>query len=181
LAVNHPELVRTLILAEPPLLPWLNDLGEQGKEFLRKQNEDFVSRSRAAIGKGDVERAIEIFVDYVIHKGAYKGLSSEARASLLRNKREFIAEVQSPSMFAPLTREEVGRIKVPTLMLSGANTIGGLRLTDAELERALPEDRCRRVVIPEATHAMWYEQPKACMKAVSDFITTADKENLAQE
>ena len=49
LAVDHPEMVRTLVLAEPPLLPWLADMPEhqdEGKQMLTLQEKCFVEPAR---------------------------------------------------------------------------------------------------------------------------------------
>jgi non-heme chloroperoxidase len=173
-AVEHPELVRTLTLAEPPLMPWLKDLGgprgEKAKEILAAMDIEFRIPARRAIQNGNVVEAVEIFVDHVVKKGAYKGFPAEVRASLHLNEREFIAEVTSAEMFAPLTRAQVGQISAPTLMLSGSNSSPSLNMTDDELQKAMPSKQCRRVVVPGATHAMWLEQPEFCRTTLLDFL-----------
>ena len=173
LAVDHPEMVRTLALAEPPLLPWLADMpGNQGegKRMLMLQETRFVDPARKALNTGDEKKAIRIFVDYVIRDGAFAELPEANKEALLRNAPEFVAEVTSENMFAPLTRRQVASLTMPVLMISGENSIGPLRLTDAELERALPQRTTKRVIIAKATHAMWYENPAECTRALAKFF-----------
>ncbi len=175
LAVNHPELVRTLTLAEPPLIPWIENLrgarGEEAKQLVARIYNEFRIPARQAIKNGKVDEAVEIFIDHVINEGAYKLLDPAVKNVLNRNVREFVAEVTSANMFAPLTRRQVEQITAPTLMLSGAKSSPSLRMTDDELEKVLPSKLCKRIVIPDATHAMWYEQPEMCKKAVLEFLS----------
>lgn len=176
LAVDHPELVRTLVLAEPPLIPWLADLStrqEEGRRFFERQQTHFVNPARQQIARGDIEGAIKTFVDYVVHDGAYNGMPPSVKQVFRDNSLEFRAEVTSKAMFAPLTRREVASIAVPTLMLSGQNTIGALKLTDDELEKTLPAQYRKRVTIKDATHLMWQENPAACTKELLAFFNVA--------
>lgn len=173
LAVDHPELVRTLVLAEPPLMPWLSDMSEnqdKGRQMLKLQKTQFIQPARDALAKDDEEGAIQIFIDYVVQDGAFDALPKSNKDGLIRNAREFVAEVTSKNLFAPLSRHRVASLTVPILMISGENSIGPLRLTDEELEKTLPASTSRRVVIPNATHAMWYENPTACTEVLSTFM-----------
>ncbi len=173
LAVNHPEMVRTLVLAEPPLLPWLAEMSEhqdEGKQMLMLQKTRFVDPARKALNEGKEEEAIRVFVDYAIRDGAFNALPKANKEAVLRNAPEFVAEVMSDNMFAPLSRQQVASLTMPILMISGENSIGPLRLTDAELEKTLPQRTTKRVIIPNATHGMWYENPLACTSALSKFF-----------
>jgi non-heme chloroperoxidase len=173
LAVNHPEMIRTLVLAEPPLLPWVADMSEhqdEGKQMLMLQQTRFVDPARRALNRGNEEEAIRIFIDYVIRDGAFDALSNADKKALLRNAPEFVAEVMSENMFAPLSRQHVAALTMPILMISGEKTTGPLRLTDSELKETLPQRTTKRVIIPNATHGMWYEDPTACTSALSTFL-----------
>jgi pimeloyl-ACP methyl ester carboxylesterase len=175
LAVDHPELVRSLVLAEPPLIPWLANLPankKQGRFLFERQQTHFVNPARRQIAEGDVEGAIKTFVDYVVEDGAFDKMPPAVKQAVLDNSLEFRAEVTSKAMFAPLTRREVASIEIPTLMLSGQKSMGALKLTDAELEKTLPGKFCRRVTIDDATHLMWQENPVACTKALMAFFET---------
>jgi pimeloyl-ACP methyl ester carboxylesterase len=173
LAVNHPELVRTLVVAEPPLLPWLANMSEnqdKGKQMLKLQETRFVKPAREALKRGNEKEAMRSFIDYVIREGAFESLPDDSKKVLMRNAPEFVAEVRSKNMFAPLSRDHVASLPMPVLMISGANSIGPLRLTDAELEKALPKRSTKRVTIANATHGMWYENPTACTNELLEFF-----------
>jgi pimeloyl-ACP methyl ester carboxylesterase len=53
-------------------------------------------------------------------------------------------------------------------MLSGGQTMNILKFVDSELQPLLAN--VERVVIPNATHDMWSEQPDVCRRAVLAFL-----------
>ncbi len=53
-------------------------------------------------------------------------------------------------------------------MLSGGRTLEILKVVDAELEPLLAHGE--RVILANATHDMWNEQPEDCRRAVLAFL-----------
>ncbi len=172
--VLHPELVRTLVVAEAPVITWLADLpGDRagpGRSELADVMERLVKPAKAAFEKGDAQGALRAAADYFIATGAYDKLPEPLRGLWLRNARELQALVTSDDMFPALERSGVQKIQVPVLMLSGENSPRFIKLIDDDLERILPEARRQRVTIRGASHAMWSQQPEACRRAVLEFI-----------
>jgi pimeloyl-ACP methyl ester carboxylesterase len=160
LAVKHPELVRTLTLAEPPVV-FAGEPVPEAKARLLKQ-------ARAAFDKGDPEGAIRAIVNFS-RAGAYDKIPVPFRKLLQRNARELEALVTSDEMYPPLDRDDVRKIAAPTLLLSGEKSPSSQQSIDKELERLLPE-KGRRVIIRAADHNMWFQQPDACRKAVLEFL-----------
>lgn len=76
--------------------------------------------------------------------------------------------VMSSDAFPGPSREEVNRTDCPILLLSGERTIPVHRLIDAELERTFK--RCHRIMIQDAGHGMWAEQPDACRRQAMEFF-----------
>jgi pimeloyl-ACP methyl ester carboxylesterase len=161
LAVKHPELVRTLTLAEPPLV-FAGDPVDDAKKRL-------LLRARAAFAKGDPEDAVRTIVNSS-REGTYDQIPEPFRKQLQRNAPELGALLKSSNMYPRLDRNSVRKLKVPTLLLSGEKSPSSHKTIDAELERLLPENKRQRVVIPSADHGMWFQQPEACRKAVLDFL-----------
>jgi pimeloyl-ACP methyl ester carboxylesterase len=170
LAVKHPELVRTLTLAEPPVV-FAGERVPQAKARL-------VQRARAAFAKGDTEAAVRVIVD-ARRPGTYDKIPQPFRTLVLRNARELEALVTSRDMYPPLDRAAVRKIGVPTLLLSGQKSTPEQQAIDDELERLLPGKTRRHVVIRGADHGMWVQQPAACAKAVLDFLRVRDQDTRA--
>ena len=62
-------------------------------------------------------------------------------------------------------------VYVPTLLLSGGATLPLHRIVDAELETLLP--RCRRSVLPGASHDVWGDAARECRALALDFLAAA--------
>ncbi|MCL4852100.1 MAG: alpha/beta hydrolase [Bryobacteraceae bacterium] len=174
LAVKHPELVRTLTLAEPALIPWLDNLSAprtaEGKAVLADYTTRLIEPAGEACKKGDDEAALRIGVDYLIRKGMYDDAPPELRQAWLRNVREWRAIFTSPNGLAAPEQERVRALRVPTLLLSGGKSAASCRLADAELKAILPQGLCERAVFQDSTHAMWIENPEGCREAVLKFL-----------
>jgi len=63
---------------------------------------------------------------------------------------------------------ELKRIRTPTLLMGGAQSLALAHAIDGLLVRTLP--RARRVVIAKATHDMWSEHPNECRDAAIGFL-----------
>jgi non-heme chloroperoxidase len=174
LATRHPELVRSLVLSEAPLLGWLPDL-EGGKPLFT----DFMTKvwEPATRGFRDGEEAgIKAAVDGFGELGysgtgakmTYANLPADVRSGLLDNAAEWKALTISRDAFPDLACSSVGLIKAPTLLLSGERSMKLHGLIDAELQKLLQFPV--RVVLPNATHEMWNEYPEECRRAALEFL-----------
>jgi len=161
LAVKHPEVVRTLTLAEPPVV-FAGDTVDEAKQRA-------IKLARTAFERGNAEEAVRAVVDSS-EAGKYERIPKPFQQLLLRNAAELKALVTSPEMYPPLDRDAVRKIRIPTLLLSGERSLSSLTSASKELKRLLPEMKCQHVVIPGTDHGMWFEQPEACRQAVLEFI-----------
>ncbi len=174
LSLENPDLVRTLTLAEPPIVPWLADLpdghSEDGKAHLRKLMNEGVNPAKAAFESGDDEAAMRTIFDCIAGKQMFERLPEFVKDRCRRNIKEVKAIMISEDRYPAVDREQVRRLVVPTLILSGSKSRATAKLTDLELERLIPERSRKRVVLQGATHAMWVEQPVQSREAVLVFI-----------
>jgi pimeloyl-ACP methyl ester carboxylesterase len=175
LAVKHPELVRTLVLAEAPAVSLLahlpGDKAMKGKATLADIQERLVKPVKAAFQKGDRDAGLRAFMAFVLDDPqAWDKMSDAARKETLANAGEWDAIMPTGELFPTLDPQAVREIAVPVLLLSGEKSYPFLKLIDEELERLLPENRRQRIILRGATHRMWFEQPEVCRKAVLDFL-----------
>ena len=174
LAVKHPELVRTLTLTEPALIPWLNNLSAprtaEGKAVLADYTNKLLEPAGEVYRKGDSEAMLRITLDYLVRKRMYDDAPPQLREVWMRNVRELGAILTSPDGLAAPEQERVRALRIPTLLLSGGKSAPSCLLADAELRALLAPDLCQRAVFPDATHAMWIEHPEGCRKTVLDFL-----------
>ena len=172
--LDHPELVRTLTLAEPPLISWLaslpGDQREEGLVMLRQLGGQRVEPVKAALRVGDDRGAAREWVDSFGGKGAFDGLPKLVQEERVRNIKELKAIMSHRRYYPHVDRQKVEHLEVPTLVLSADKTAATSKLTDPELARLLPDKSSKRFIVPNARHIMFTDQPELCLKAVVDFI-----------
>src|SRR5881409_3885507 len=93
LARAHPELVRSLVLAEPPMFPLLSG-SELGDSVRRAFFTNALDPARRALAHGDSVAGIRMFYDGLSGRfGRFDHLPSAARANLLAHAFEFRREM----------------------------------------------------------------------------------------
>ena len=166
-AVEHPERVRSMVLAEPPVLRWARD--EPGGEPLWNE---FLERmwqpARAAFERGDREAAMRIITDSFAGSGAFDRVSPARRERLMRGARDWEAFQRADPPFPELSKERVSALRIPTLLLQAERTTPLHRIVNEALAALLPETE--RATIDGATHDMWADAPERCSRLALDFI-----------
>lgn len=169
LAAQRPELVRTLMLGEPPLLPWLPAM-PGGEALLAGFMSTALGPAGEAFARGEAERGVQAFIDGVLGAGMFAHLPPPVRADMLDNADEMRLETVTPATayFPAFTEEDARGVERPTLLVSGelSPALFG-RITDA-LEQCLPQ--AERVTIPAASHAIHAGNPPAYNHAVLSFL-----------
>jgi pimeloyl-ACP methyl ester carboxylesterase len=168
-------LVRSVVLAEPPLLRWLPGLPDGQRLY-----DDFMNGMWNPTGRefrrGNSEQAMRMTVDWFGRNGylidgkpaKFDTLPAETRNFIMANSLEWQALTTSSDAFPMLDRAAVKAIKVPILLMSGQNTMLINKRIGAELVRLLP--KAETVIIRDATHEMWAEQPDVCRARVTLFF-----------
>lgn len=167
LAVKHPQLVRSLVLAEPPIHRWAKD-DSKGKALYNEFMTAIWKPAAAAFKAGDDQKAMRILVDGFGGVGRFDNLSPEARTVAMQNSRFFKASTASSNPFPKLSKEKVKRLTVPVLIITGENTIKLHKFVNEELARQLP--KAERATIPKAGHGSARENPQAFNEATLNFL-----------
>ncbi len=167
LAVQHPEMVRSLVLAEPPVHGWMRDSPNGAplfKEFMTTIHEP----AGAAFKAGDDKGAMRIFVDGLNGARRLDNLPPEGLAAVMQNSRFFKAITLSSDPFPNLSKEKVKRLRIPILIVTGENTIKLHKFVNEELARLLPN--AEQAIIPKAGHGSPRENPAAFNQAMLKFL-----------
>jgi pimeloyl-ACP methyl ester carboxylesterase len=180
LARRHPELVRTLVLEEPPVLSLFTRTPPRVAELLRV----FATRPRTAIAilrfgagtiapvqkafrRGRDEEAMRTFLHGVLGEAPSERLP-EARQQQMRDNLSALRAQMLGAGFPPLGDDDVRGVRAPVLLLTGEHSPAVLlRLTD-RLEELLPN--AQRVEIAGASHAMHEEKAAAVNQAILGFL-----------
>lgn len=170
-ALEHPELVKSLCLGEPPVLSFLSNTTE-GNGLLSEFKIKTILPAAQAFEKGNDLEGVRIFLDGVMNQhNLYDQLPPEIQQQIQDNIPELkgVVSTHEEAVFSTfITCEDLKKLKVPTLLITGEISTRFLTLISDELEKCLP--RKERVIIPGASHEMEMENPPAFNEAVLRFI-----------
>jgi pimeloyl-ACP methyl ester carboxylesterase len=179
-AIRQPQLVRSLVLAEPPVQTLLTSVPPRPAELLRLLVRrpatalaivGFGARThvpaRKAFRRGDDETALRKMSHGVLGKDTYERLPKERKQQAHENLNTLRAQVLGAG-FPPLSEDDVRGVATPTLLMTGKRSPAyPLRLTD-RLQQLLPNTE--RVEIAAASHAMHEENAAAVNEAILGFL-----------
>ena len=165
-ALNHPELVRSLTLVEPP---FGSVVPPSAPEFASElaSRKSMVAAVQASARAGAVERAAEVFIDWVQEgRGGFHRLPLTIQEGLRAN-----AATIGPTSAAPaplVTCAQLRTLRLPVLILRGEQTRPWYRLIAEATAGCIPG--AETAVIPAAGHMAIVENPSDTAGLVAGFI-----------
>src|ERR1700759_2357544 len=154
-AQRRPDLLRKRILAEP------------GGDLDSSLDPDVTSGTPSALAartlvsvkkvrEGDVEGALQNFVEAIAGEHAWRRLPAAAKQQLRDNVFTFLGQVHEARK--PYSASDMPLIKTPTLLIGGADTAGSL----SRIWRVMSEHiaGAQTAVIPNAKHWMFENNPQ---------------------
>lgn len=166
LALRHPELVGSLVLADPGGLEALLPATVEGAAMAEESARMF-DRLREDLAAGDPVDAARRFAEALGGAGAWERRTEAQRRMLLDN----IATGPHCAQRPRFTRAELGELSAPLLLVTGARSPARYRpMLDAL--RTCNERVKGLVTIEGAAHAMHREQPAAFNAAVLRFLAS---------
>lgn len=182
LARKKPELVRSLVLAEPPALSVLGVHIPPGpvellKQFVRSPATaiDVVKFGAAGIGpaqkafaRGQDEKGVQAFTRTVLGKEAAGNMTEFMRGQIGDNMGPFKALLRTGLPFFSVA--DAGRIGVPALLVSGEQSAPAQHRVTDRLYGIMPD--VERLDIAGASHLMYEDQPEVFNREVLSFLNT---------
>lgn len=181
-SLRHPDLVRRQILIEPPVVPLFLSDPPRPRELLRVLTRrptlglallrfgatGLVPATKAA-SNNDMDRAIRKSGTAILGKAAFERLDADRWKQVEANniRAEYLSE-----SFEPLSADEVGTLRTPTLLITGENSPRLWRMLTGELDDLLPDSR--RVDVSAASHIVHEDNPSAFNEAALNFLDGAD-------
>ena len=166
-ALEHPDLVRSLIVLEPALGALLADIPEA--KPVRDAWSKAFAPIRTAAQAGDVQQAATLLFDLVNNQGpgTFEKQPEAVRQISLDNARTIPLLVSAPRPPA-VSCATLGNVKAPTLVVGGEHTSRYFALINEVVVRCIPGSRL--VIIPQATHPMSRQNPVAFNAVLLQFL-----------
>ena len=166
-AVQHPELIKSLFLHEPAgIASFVTDAVDA--KAAGEDRREMVASAAGANKAGDTAGAVRFFFDGVNGQpGIFEALPLDARAVMLDNARTIPLLFSSPPPPA-LSCDELGKIKVRVAVAKGELTRTFYRIVADTASRCIPGSRL--VVVSQARHGAPALTPVAFNDALLDFL-----------
>src|SRR5215207_4301531 len=180
LAHRHPELLRSLVLLEPPAFPLLGvNIPPTPAQVLRllarnpragigfiKLGTRGIRPAMKAFDRGDDEGGLRIFMAAVAGKERVAAIPEETFQTFVGNVGPLKAQLRAG--FPRFDDDDARSIRVPTLLVSGAKSPAPLTAVTDRLETLLPN--VSRLNMARAGHNMFISHPAAFNAGVMEFI-----------
>jgi len=167
LALRHADLLRGVVLSEPPLFTVYPDAGEA---LMREVG----PRLDEAMTTGDPTAGVDAFMSTVC-PGLWAIVDDERKGRYRANADIGFADLQSPSL--DVSPADLARVEVPVLVLSGSASHPSFRSVARDLSAALRD--ARFVELDGSGHVTYAERPDEFAEVVRIFAAELDRRSTA--
>ena len=164
-AQARPDLLHKLVLAEPggDLDTSLDPAAMPGTPSA------FALRILASVNKvreGDIEGALQNFVESIDGEGTWRRLPAAAKQQLRDNVFTLLGQAHEARK--PYSKADAQAIRTPTLLIGGADTTGSLATNWRILAEHIAD--AKTAIISGARHWMFEQDPQAYGRVVTEFL-----------
>lgn len=171
LAREHPNLVRSIVLAEPPIVSLLTT-SEAGDVERRAFFMNVLDPAKRAFARGDSVTGLRTFYDGLNGRGQFDNLPATTRADMLAYSFEMRQELLAnrEQYYPPVSCAELGRVTTPVLLVRGDRSPRLFQIINDELARCMQSDST--AVIPGAGHPPHLQNPVVYNQTVGRFLVS---------
>ena len=167
MALDHPELVKSLVLGEPPASSLLEN-SSSGKASFNQFKKHYIQPAGEAFSTGENEKGVESFLKGVMGDDfSINQVPSEVKQRWMDNLPEVWA-MSTVNWIHPLEMSKIKELEIPVLLLMGDQSPAWFGEIIKELHRSLPKSDI--VTIENSSHGLYFENPQACDKAIKEFL-----------
>ena len=166
--MEHPELVKTLTLGEPPVMPLMMNL-PGGDTIIHSFISQTLIPAAEAFKANDSVKAVSLFINGVMGDTSYFSKIGEPdRELIMTNVLETRGTSFTKNPFPPVNCDDLQKIKTPVLLVDGEISPKILLMITDELKRCIPNSE--RATLANTSHGLEYENPAEFNKVVLGFI-----------
>lgn len=167
MALCAPDRVHALALTEAPVLPFADRVAG-GKEAREAFQRDVIRPADEAFRAGDKERAVTFLRFGINGTGPGEAATPAGLERRLRNADGMRALAFSSDGYPALDLERIRSFRVPTMLLTGADTMPIHRATTSALHELLPNAPLK--VVPDCGHGVHRDNPDVFNREVLNFF-----------
>ena len=166
--IEHPELVKSLILGEPPVMSLLKNI--PGGDTLEANFGKMVFPGIEKFKNNEDEKAAEIFVNTVMNDSQYFARHPQRiKEIIMANTVQLKGGMLYPKTgFPDISCDDLRKIKTPVLLVTGDKSPLFVTSIINELDRCLTNRE--KATLRNTSHGLEFENPVEFNKAVLDFI-----------
>jgi pimeloyl-ACP methyl ester carboxylesterase len=163
---DHPDLVRTLSLCEPPLLEAL--AAPADRDLLRMAMGPTIGAVLAATARGDLPTAFDTFMTLVCGPGYRDVITDTLGAGALADaeNRGYFFTDEAPAVNG-WTLPPMERLRVPVLLIQGGGSPPPVHNLVAHLAGLIPDARV--ATVPATNHLLPLTGPARLARLIDDF------------
>lgn len=166
MAQRHPEYVQSLVVGDPSVYSIFQL--QAGARSLRDDQARGFEESLTLYDAGQQEAAVRAFLQAVIGMDVLDQLPPRDRDIVLDNAGTLGSTLRTPLEAAPFVLEDVRRLQVPVLLITGSQSLPVWRTICDTMEGALPNSRL--TVLGGASHGLQIERPDLFNEVLIDFL-----------
>ncbi len=166
MAVQHPRLVKRLFLFEPALITIVADPADRQRAVADRQ--DMIEAAKTAAEAGDLDRAMQLFIDALNPEDGVFERSPDRVQSLLREGARML-----PLFFAGpppprITSDDLGKLGLPVTIAVGGDSRAFYKIIAETASRSIPD--AELVTVPNARHMLPMQDPATFSRLVLESI-----------
>lgn len=166
--MDHPELVRSLTLGEPPVFSLLKNVPGGDTLLNNIFTKSFMPAAEAFRNAND-EKALEIFIGGVMNDSlAYSKIPQQGRNFMMDNTLELRGFVFNKHPTPPTSCDDLKGIRTPVLLVTGGRSPLYITSIIKVLDQCLNNKEL--ATIPNSSHGLQTENPMEFNKIVLSFI-----------
>ena len=169
LALKRPELIRCLVVHEPPLFDLLQ--GEPEVQPALAAVQERIAAVVPLLEAGEIEAGARRFVETIAFgPGAWDQLPQTVRDTFVFNALTWLDELREPGWMS-LDLERLAAFSAPTLLSFGGESPPFFPAVVQRIARALPH--VRKHVFQQAGHVPHMSHPTEYVQTVNEFVQSA--------
>ncbi len=167
LALERPELIKSLTLSEPALISWLPEI-VGCESWAGEVKEHLINDTRIAYARGDSTEVMKELLEFFVGQDVQNEMPPEIMQPLWDNLEEMHAIVFARDAFTHVEPQELADLAMPMFLITTGKSMPMLQCTNEALTEALPE--AAHAHFPEEGHELWLTAPEEVAKTLTDFI-----------